>query len=137
MPQKCYRPSTSSDRRRYVGEVNLEPSITFFMQEPDEAGIPLGDAMHGRFARLVSRDERMFQERGPSVSVRINVSLAPHSFAMSLALTMYKPSGLDINPGAARYPQEISVTPLDLSHARNWQRTLPSLLLVSSPYASF
>jgi len=84
VPQKRYKPLTSSDRRRYVDEVNFEPSITFFMQKPDEAGIPLKDAMTGRFARLVSRDERMFQERGPSVSVRVNVSLAPHSFAVSM-----------------------------------------------------
>lgn len=72
VPQKRYKPHTSSDRRRYVDEVNLEPSINFYMQKPDEAGIPLKDAMHGRFARLVSRDEPMFQERGPSISVRIN-----------------------------------------------------------------
>ena len=84
MPQKRYKPRTSSDRRRYVDEVNLEPSITFFMQRPDEAGIPLKNAMDGRFARLVSRDEPMFQERGPSISVRINVSLASHSFAVSM-----------------------------------------------------
>jgi len=72
VPQKRYKPHTSSDRRRYVDEVNLEPSIHFYMQNPDEAGIPLKDAMHGRFARLHSRDEPMFQERGPSISVRIN-----------------------------------------------------------------
>ncbi|KAF8269819.1 hypothetical protein EI94DRAFT_1798812 [Lactarius quietus] len=72
VPQKRYKPHTSSDRRRYVDEVNLEPSIHFYMQKPDEAGIPLKDAMHGRFARLHSRDEPMFQERGPSISVRIN-----------------------------------------------------------------
>jgi hypothetical protein len=72
VPQKRYKPHTSSDRRRYVDEVNLEPSIHFYMQKPDEEGIPLKDAMHGRFARLVSRDEPMFQERGPSISVRIN-----------------------------------------------------------------
>lgn len=72
VPQKRYKPHTSSDRRRYVDEVNLEQSIAFFMQKPDEAGIPLKDAMHGRFARLVARDEPMFQERGPSISVRIN-----------------------------------------------------------------
>ena len=82
VPQKRYKPHTSSDRRRYVDEVNLEPSIGFFMQKPDEAGIPLKDAMHGRFARLVARDEPMFQERGPSISVRIDVSLASHSFAV-------------------------------------------------------
>ena len=84
VPQKRYKPHTSSDRRRYVDEVNLEPSINFYMQNPDETGIPLKDAMHGRFARLVSCDEPMFQERGPSISVRINVSLASHSFAVSM-----------------------------------------------------
>lgn len=72
VPQRRYKPHTSSDRRRYVDEVNLEPSIHFYMQKPDEEGIPLKDAMHGRFARLVSRDEPMFQERGPSISVRVN-----------------------------------------------------------------
>jgi hypothetical protein len=72
IPQKRYKPHTSSDRRRYVDEVNLEPSIHFYMQKPDEEGIALKDAMHGRFARLVQRDEAMFQERGPSISVRIN-----------------------------------------------------------------
>ncbi|KAH9967288.1 hypothetical protein BC827DRAFT_580770 [Russula dissimulans] len=72
VPQKRYKPHTSSDRRRYVDEVNLESSIHFYMQKPDEEGIPLKDAMHGRFARLAIRDEPMFQERGPSISVRIN-----------------------------------------------------------------
>jgi hypothetical protein len=90
VPQKRYKPHTSSDRRRYVDEVNLEPSIHFFMQKPDEEGIPLRDAMHGRFARLVSRDEPMFQERGPSISVRINVSLTPRSFTVVSVLTPYK-----------------------------------------------
>ena len=83
VPQKRYKPHTSSDRRRYVDEVDLEPSVGFFMQKHDEAGIPLRDAMHGR---LVARDEPMFQERGPSesISVRINVRLASHSFAVSM-----------------------------------------------------
>ena len=84
VPPKRNKPHTSSDRRRYVDEVNLEPSINFYMQKPDEAGIPLKDAMHGRFARPMARDERMFQEHGPSISVRINVSLASHSFAVSM-----------------------------------------------------
>jgi hypothetical protein len=82
VPQKRYKPHTSSDRRRYVNEVHLEPSIHFFMQKPDEERIPLRDAMHGRLARLIQRDEPMFQERGPSISVRINVSLTPHSIAV-------------------------------------------------------
>lgn len=75
VPQKRYKPHTSSDRRRYVDEVNLEPSIDFYMSHSDELGIPLKDALHGRFAKLVGRDEPMFQDRGPSMSVRINVSL--------------------------------------------------------------
>jgi hypothetical protein len=83
VPQKRYKPHTSSDRRRYVEEVNLEPSIHFYMAKPDELGIPLRDALHGRFAKLVGRDEAMFKERGPSISVRLNVSLTPHSFAVS------------------------------------------------------
>jgi hypothetical protein len=83
VPQKRYKPHTSSDRRRYVEEVQLEPSIFFYMSKPDESGIPLRDALHGRFAKLVGRDEPMFQERGPSISVRLNVSLTPHSFAVS------------------------------------------------------
>jgi len=72
VPQKRYKPHTSSDRRRYVDEVDLEPAIFFYMQKPDESGIPLRDALHGRFARLSGRDEPMFRERGPSISVRIN-----------------------------------------------------------------
>jgi len=72
VPQKRYKPHTSSDRRRYVEEVQLEPSIFFYMSKPDELGIPLRDALHGRFAKLVARDEPMFQERGPSISVRLN-----------------------------------------------------------------
>lgn len=74
IPQKWYTPHASSDIDRYVNEVCLEPSIHFYKQKSDEEGIPPKDAMHGRFARLVSRDEPMFQERGPSISVRINVS---------------------------------------------------------------
>jgi hypothetical protein len=44
----------------------------------------LKDAMHDRFARrLVSRDDVMFQEHGPSVSLRIDVSCARHSLQLS------------------------------------------------------
>jgi hypothetical protein len=140
VPQKRYKPHTSSDRRRYVDEVHLESSINFFMHKPDEEGIPLKDAMHGRFARLVARDESMFQERGPSISVRINVSVAPHSFAVYTplsvsVLTWHYSSGLAINPGAVRFLPGISVTPLALSHVRNSQRMWPSPSLASSWYA--
>ncbi len=84
--------------------------------------------MHGRFARLVGRDEPMFQEREPSISVRINVSLAPYSFAVPHTCHCIGPDGVQISGratkrGAARYPPGISAT---LSHARNLQRTWPS-----------
>jgi hypothetical protein len=136
VPQKRYKPHTSSDRRRYVDEVDLEPSIPFFMQKPDELGIPLRDALHGRFARLAGRDEPMFKERGPSISVRINVSLTPHSFAVSCTCqytnTDVVQSGQVIDPGVVRSLQGISATLLGLLHVRNSQRTSPSPSLALS-----
>ena len=84
VPQKRYKPHTSSDRRRAtLKRVQLEQSILFYMSKPDELGIPLRDALHGRFAKLVGRDEPMFQDRGPSISVRLNVSIISRSFAVS------------------------------------------------------
>ena len=110
VPQKRYKPHTSSDRRRYVEEVQLDPSIYFYMSKPGELGIPLRDALHGRFAKLVGRDDRMFQERGPSVSVRLNVSIISRSFAVSPAQVYpyvvskcyTKPSGQAIQPAWSR-----------------------------------
>ena len=81
VPQKRFKPNTSSDRRRHVDQIQLEPSINFYMSKPDELGIPLRDALHGRFARLVGRNEPMFQGSGPSISLHINVSPTPHIFA--------------------------------------------------------
>ncbi|THH19433.1 hypothetical protein EW146_g1712 [Bondarzewia mesenterica] len=72
VPQKRYKPHTSSDRRRYVEEVQLEDPIPFFVLKPTEEGISLEDALHNRFSRLVNRDDQMFVDRGPSISVRIN-----------------------------------------------------------------
>lgn len=73
VPQRLYRPNTQSDRRRYVEEVDLEPPILFFMQHPEGCGISCKDAVNSRFSRLLGRDDSMFQNRGPSVSIRINV----------------------------------------------------------------
>jgi len=80
IPQKRYKPQISADRRRHVDGTNLGPPIHFVMQHPDQEGIPLRDAMHGRFARLVARNDPMFQECGPSISIRLNVSFAPRGF---------------------------------------------------------
>lgn len=71
VPQKTYKPHTQSDRRRYVEEVELEPPIMFFLQGPAECGIPLRDALTGKYIRLAGRDDPMFRERGPSVSIRL------------------------------------------------------------------
>ncbi|OCH87372.1 hypothetical protein OBBRIDRAFT_736260 [Obba rivulosa] len=71
VPQKTYKPHTQSDRRRYVEDVELEAPIIFYTQGPSGCGIPLRDALNSRFMRLMGRDDLMFQNRGPSVSIRL------------------------------------------------------------------
>ena len=73
VPQKTYKPHTISDRRRYVDEVQLEAPIMFFSNNPTGCGILLKDAIASRFSTLDGRDDSMFQGRGPSVSIRLNV----------------------------------------------------------------
>lgn len=73
VPQKMYMPHTNSDRRRYVEETELQTPIYFWMQDPVECGIPLIDALHSRVRRLQARDETVFEGRGPSISVRLQV----------------------------------------------------------------
>ena len=48
----------------------------FFLQRPAGCGIPLRDALTGKDIRLVGRDDLMFSERGPSVSIRLKVTLS-------------------------------------------------------------
>ncbi|TDL23685.1 hypothetical protein BD410DRAFT_720956 [Rickenella mellea] len=71
IPQKKYQPHTKSDYRRYVDEITLDPSIKFTLQNPNQGGIPLRDALTSRFMRLVGRDDLMFVQRGPSISIRL------------------------------------------------------------------
>ena len=85
--QKVYRPNTQSDRRRYVEEVELEAPIMFFLQHPDGCGINCREAMSSKFSRLVDRDDAMFINRGPSVSIRINVRDCSASVDASVVLT--------------------------------------------------
>ena len=77
VPQRRYTPYTSEDRHRYVEDVRLDPPITFSALGPTEAGIPLEDVIHNRFAHLNGRDDLMFVDRGPSISIRLNVSRLP------------------------------------------------------------
>lgn len=73
VPQPMYRPHTNSDRKRYVEEIELEAPIYFSMEHPSEFGILLSDALHSRVKRLQSRDQLVFEGRGPSVSIRLEV----------------------------------------------------------------
>ncbi|KAI0275972.1 hypothetical protein BGY98DRAFT_988754 [Russula aff. rugulosa BPL654] len=61
-----------NEHQRGPMEIKLEPCINFYMSKPDEIGIPLKDALHGRFARLVERDEPMFKDRGPTIVISIS-----------------------------------------------------------------
>lgn len=73
IPQLMYKPHTTSDRRRYVEEVDLDAPIYFWVTNPTECGISLSDALHSRLKRLQNKDQRVFEGRGPSVSIRIEV----------------------------------------------------------------
>ena len=67
-----YKPHTTSDRRRYVDEVELDVPL-YFWTEGGSCGIPLSDALHSRVRRLLDRDDPVFEGRGPSVSIRLEV----------------------------------------------------------------
>jgi hypothetical protein len=68
----------------------------------------LRDAMHGRFARLMGRDEPLFQQRGPSISVRVIVSLAPYSSAVPHTCQCIGPDGVQISgPGYQEWSCQI------------------------------
>ncbi len=77
IPQKRYRPNTQSDRRRYVDEIILEPPIVFYAAHGDTTcGIRCSDALSSRFSALHGRDDPMFVQHGPSVSIRIMVRVS-------------------------------------------------------------
>jgi hypothetical protein len=79
VPQKIYRPPTNSDRVRYVDRVILEEPIFFKYGDSGDFGIPLIDALQSRTRDLTARDEKVLwrRERGPSISIRIEVSFCP------------------------------------------------------------
>ncbi|KAF4609977.1 hypothetical protein D9613_010564 [Agrocybe pediades] len=71
VPQLMYKPHTTSDRRRYAEEVLLEDPLYFVCEDPQEYGISLKDALHSRTRRLRDRDQVVFEDRGSSVSIRL------------------------------------------------------------------
>lgn len=124
VPQKTYRPHTMSDRRRYVEDVHLDVPIMFYTHNPFGCGISLKDALSSKFSSLEGRDDSMFAGRGPSVSIRLNVS-------RSFAMMSWKPqltlcgdcSGRAMHPGADRSPRGTSVAHRTLSPAPNLRAT--------------
>jgi hypothetical protein len=79
-----YKPHTTSDRKRYVEDVRLEAPIYFFVEHSGQCGISLHDALHSRVKNLVNREQVVFEGRGPSVSIRLEVSqyTAPFYFLL-------------------------------------------------------
>lgn len=77
VPQKRYKPHTLSDRKRYVEEIELKPTIYFKDYKNGELidGLPITSIMQNRIPSLQGRDDSMLSDCGPSISVRINVSL--------------------------------------------------------------
>ncbi|KAL0570207.1 hypothetical protein V5O48_011763 [Marasmius crinis-equi] len=71
VPQMMYKPHTNSDKRRYVEEVELDPPIYFWAENPTECGISLADALHSRVRRLSGGEDTVLEGRGPSVSIRL------------------------------------------------------------------
>jgi hypothetical protein len=77
IPQQMYKPHTTSDRKRYVEEVLLEGPLFFYSDDPARCGILLKDALHSRTRKLHNRDKAVFEGRGPSVSIRLEVRVSP------------------------------------------------------------
>ncbi|KIM68015.1 hypothetical protein SCLCIDRAFT_13717 [Scleroderma citrinum Foug A] len=71
VPQKVYQPYTEADRKRYITDCDLRPTIYFFSNGPHEWGIALEDALRFRLKNLQDKDDPMFEGCGPSVSIRI------------------------------------------------------------------
>ncbi|KAH7929126.1 hypothetical protein BV22DRAFT_1003454 [Leucogyrophana mollusca] len=71
VPQTVYQPHTRIDRERYTNRASLSPPIIFFAEDPYEWGVPLEDALRGHLKRVIGREEPMFEDCGPSVSIRM------------------------------------------------------------------
>ena len=77
VPQAMYTPHTTSDRKRYVEEVLLEAPLFFISENAQQYGIPLKDALHFRTKKLRDHDQVVLVGHGPSVSIRLEVSIPP------------------------------------------------------------
>lgn len=80
IPQSKYRPHTAADRDRYVNKITLHDPVNFNTTNPGVIGIALTDAIAGKYQQLDGRDDRLFLQCGPSISIRINVSFFPSRY---------------------------------------------------------
>jgi hypothetical protein len=74
IPQSIYQPYTEADRVRYIEKADLKEPIIFKTTHPDQWGIPLDDALRAKMKNLLDKDDSMFENCGPSVSIRLQVS---------------------------------------------------------------
>jgi hypothetical protein len=98
VPQREYRPSSPTNI-----PAALRTTIKFCTKSG--SGFPVKDALEGRYADLVGRDDtNMFQQCSSSISIRIEVSLWRFSNQMR---SSFRFSGLDISPGDDRYASNL------------------------------
>lgn len=71
IPQSIYQPYTEADRVRYIEKADLKEPIIFKTTHPDQWGIPLDDALRAKMKNLLDKDDSMFENCGPSVSIRL------------------------------------------------------------------
>lgn len=71
VPQKMYHPITQSN----IKEVQLEQPIMFFITSPNNLGLSCCDTLNSCLTHLHDRDDQMFTNCGPSVSICVQVCL--------------------------------------------------------------
>lgn len=71
IPQSIYQPYTEADRVRYIEKADLKEPIIFQTAHPDQWGISLDDALKAKMKDLLNKDDSMFEDCGPSVSIRL------------------------------------------------------------------
>lgn len=133
VPQVHYKPQSQSDQRRYVDEAKLSEPIPFMLMSPESLGVPLRDALSSHLQRLKDKDTTLFHGAGPSVSIRICVSV---SRLLAESVTNRQFSGKDISPGVSKFPPATSRQSRVQSPKQSWPGRLRKSLTNSSRYYS-
>lgn len=110
VPQKRYKPHAMSDRKRYVEEIELKPTIYFKDSKDGQLidGLPILLIMQNRISGLQGRDDSMLSDCGPSISVRISVSFSSPSSVWTTSDAHLGISGLAMPFGPGRSPPATS-----------------------------